>query len=81
MFYGVQTWDPVLIVAQIVTLQCLFYLSFGLLLYLLLGALELPVVAFAWPEWCHISTDTLRAWARAICGFSRHPALLQRKVS
>ncbi|KAK9903248.1 hypothetical protein WJX75_000688 [Coccomyxa subellipsoidea] len=37
MFYGASVWDPWLIIAQIVTVQCLYYLSFGLLLYLLLG--------------------------------------------
>ena len=37
MFYGANVWDPWLILAQIITVQCLFYLSFGLLLYVLLG--------------------------------------------
>jgi len=37
MFYGAQVWDPVLIVAQIVTLQCLFYLSLGALLFVFVG--------------------------------------------
>ena len=40
MFYGTQVWDPVLIVAQIVTIQCLFYISFGLLLWILVGKLN-----------------------------------------
>lgn len=30
MLYGASVWDPVLIVFQIVSLQCLFYLSLGL---------------------------------------------------
>ncbi|KAK9834018.1 hypothetical protein WJX81_003396 [Elliptochloris bilobata] len=37
MFYGAQVWDPLLILAQIVTLQCLFYLSLGALLFLFVG--------------------------------------------
>lgn len=37
MFYGSQVWDPILIVAQIVTIQCLFYISYGLLLWILVG--------------------------------------------
>ncbi|KXZ56181.1 hypothetical protein GPECTOR_1g156 [Gonium pectorale] len=37
MLYGAAVWDPVLIIAQIVTLQCLFYLSLGLWQGLLLG--------------------------------------------
>lgn len=38
MFYGQQTWDPVLICGQILALQALFYLSLGSILWLLLGA-------------------------------------------
>ena len=37
MFYGTQVWDPVLITAQIVTMQLLFYMSYGLLLWILVG--------------------------------------------
>jgi hypothetical protein len=33
-----QVWDPGLIVAQIVSVQCLFYLALGLLQAALLGA-------------------------------------------
>ncbi len=39
MFYGQQTWDPVLICSQILAVQALWYLSLGSLLWLLLGAL------------------------------------------
>ena len=38
MFYGQQTWDPILICGQILALQALFYLSIGSILWLLLGA-------------------------------------------
>lgn len=37
MFYGAVVWDPWLIVAQIVCLQCVYYLTLGLLLSLLVG--------------------------------------------
>lgn len=37
MFYGAAAWDPWLIVAQIVSLQCLYYLSLGLFLSILVG--------------------------------------------
>mmetsp|Transcript_8032 Transcript_8032/g.15951 ORF Transcript_8032/g.15951 Transcript_8032/m.15951 type:complete len:140 (-) Transcript_8032:863-1282(-) len=33
-FYGSQEWDPKLIVAQIVALQCLSYITYGMLLSL-----------------------------------------------
>ena len=38
MFYGSTVWDPVLISAQIITMQCLFYASLGLTLWLFVGA-------------------------------------------
>ncbi|CAL1400240.1 unnamed protein product [Linum trigynum] len=37
MFYGSIVWDPWLIVAQIVCLQCLYYLTVGLFLSILVG--------------------------------------------
>ncbi|CAM6093496.1 unnamed protein product [Calypogeia fissa] len=37
MFYGATIWDPWLIVAQIVCIQSLYYLSLGLLLTILVG--------------------------------------------
>ncbi|KAJ7295100.1 hypothetical protein O6H91_Y213100 [Diphasiastrum complanatum] len=37
MFYGAVIWDPWLIVSQIVCLQCLHYISLGLLLWLFVG--------------------------------------------
>ncbi|KAJ1687938.1 hypothetical protein LUZ63_019328 [Rhynchospora breviuscula] len=37
MFYGAIVWDPWLIVAQIVCLQCLFYLTLGLFMSVLVA--------------------------------------------
>ncbi|XP_023000404.1 protein SYS1 homolog [Cucurbita maxima] len=37
MFYGALVWDPWLIVAQIVCLQCLYYLTLGIFLATLVG--------------------------------------------
>lgn len=44
MFYGAVKWDPVLIIAQIIAIQCLFYMSLGLLLWLLLGEHGKPLL-------------------------------------
>lgn len=33
-----QTWDPVLITSQVVCVQCLFYISLGILQAIILGA-------------------------------------------
>ncbi len=37
MWHGARVFDPLLIVAQICVLQCLWYMSLGCLLWLLLG--------------------------------------------
>ncbi|KAF5191830.1 Sys1-like protein [Thalictrum thalictroides] len=37
MFYGAVVWDPWLIVSQIVCLQCLYYLTLGLFMSILVG--------------------------------------------
>lgn len=37
-----QVWDPVLIIGQIASIQCLFYLSLGMLLALALGKQRSP---------------------------------------
>ena len=38
VLFGSDVWDPARIVAQIVAMQCLFYLALGLLLYMTVGA-------------------------------------------
>ncbi|KAK6912096.1 Integral membrane protein SYS1-related [Dillenia turbinata] len=38
MFYGAVVWDPWLIVAQIVCLQCLYYLTLGTFMWILVGS-------------------------------------------
>ncbi|XP_078169077.1 structural molecules protein [Carex rostrata] len=37
MFYGALVWDPWLILAQIVCLQCMYYLTVGLFMSVLVG--------------------------------------------
>ena len=56
MFYGGQTWDPLLICGQILAVQALWYLSLGSLLWLLLGAQggKQPLATF-WLCW-HLQT-------------------------
>lgn len=38
MFYGAMVWDPWLILSQIVCLQCLYYLTLGFFMSILVGA-------------------------------------------
>ena len=47
MFLGPNVWDPWQIIAQIVAVQCLYYLSYGLLLTGLLG--ETASDLCSWP--------------------------------
>ncbi len=50
MLYGAEPWDPWRIVAQIVAVQCIYYLSLGLLLAILVGpyAPATPALLFDW---------------------------------
>lgn len=43
MFYGTQAWDPALIIAQIVTIQCVFYFSISVIDYFALSQMVKPV--------------------------------------
>ncbi|VAH61440.1 hypothetical protein VPH35_044582 [Triticum aestivum] len=76
MFYGAMVWDPWLIVAQIVCLQCLYYLGLGLFMALLVGTrvprltlLYLFDFATLTPRtttgWCAIASFLLAAIAGA----------------
>lgn len=46
----VQVWDPALIIAQIISVQCLFYISLGLIQAVTIGALGLPLPLWEWGE-------------------------------
>jgi hypothetical protein len=74
MFYGAMVWDPWLIVAQIVCLQCLYYLGLGTFMALLVGTrvprltlLYLFDFAILMPRtttgWCAIASFILAAIA------------------
>ncbi|TVU34351.1 hypothetical protein EJB05_16183 [Eragrostis curvula] len=76
MFYGAMVWDPWLIVSQIVCLQCLYYLTLGMLMSLLVGTrvprltlLYLFDFATLTPRtptgWCAIASFLLAAVAGA----------------
>ncbi|KAM0859331.1 hypothetical protein ACQ4PT_047258 [Festuca glaucescens] len=76
MFYGAMVWDPWLIVAQIVCLQCLYYLGLGTFMALLVGTrvprltlLYLFDFAILTPRtttgWCAIASFILAAIAGA----------------
>ncbi|KAG2282258.1 hypothetical protein Bca52824_053478 [Brassica carinata] len=62
MFYGTAVWDPWLIVAQIVCLQCSFYLSLGVFMILFLG-LRVPRLSLVYFfDYATLTTSTLTGW-------------------
>lgn len=62
MFYGPKVWDPVLIISQIVAVQCLWYLSLGCLLWLLLGPYVPRLSLHHVLDWRLISFRSFTGW-------------------
>lgn len=63
MFYGAVVWDPWLIVAQIVFLQCLYYLTLGLFLLLLVGTRVSRMSLVYFFDFAAVSTSTVTGWS------------------
>ncbi|GAQ79834.1 Integral membrane protein SYS1-related [Klebsormidium nitens] len=62
MFYGAMVWDPWLILAQILVLQCLFYLSLGGLLWVFVGSHELAFSLHHFFDWRYMTVRTVKGW-------------------
>ncbi|CAA2987253.1 SYS1 homolog [Olea europaea subsp. europaea] len=62
MFYGSVVWDPWLIVAQIVCLQCLYYLTLGVLLSLLVGSRVSKMSLFYFFDYAVVTASTVTGW-------------------
>ena len=62
MFYGATVWDPWLIVAQIACLQCLFYLSLGFYLWLLVGTHVPHFTLKYFFDFTYLSASSLVGW-------------------
>ncbi|XP_048140691.1 protein SYS1 homolog isoform X2 [Rhodamnia argentea] len=67
MFYGAVAWDPWLIVAQIVCLQCLYYLTLGLFLSLLVGTRVSRMSLVYFFDFAAVSTSTVTGWSVIAC--------------
>jgi hypothetical protein len=44
MFYGTSQYDPVYIIAQIASIQAIFYITLGALFWFLVGKLETAIL-------------------------------------
>ncbi|XP_071725017.1 uncharacterized protein [Rutidosis leptorrhynchoides] len=62
MFYGATIWDPCLIVTQIVCLQCLYYLTLGVLLSILVGSHLSRMSLVYFFDYAALTTSTVTGW-------------------
>ncbi|XP_054781256.1 uncharacterized protein LOC129294956 isoform X1 [Prosopis cineraria] len=62
MFYGAVVWDPWLIVAQIVCLQCLYYITLGVFLSILVGTRVSRLSLVYFFDYVTITTSTVTGW-------------------
>eukprot|EP00252_Welwitschia_mirabilis_P014673 TRINITY_DN3235_c0_g2_i1.p1 TRINITY_DN3235_c0_g2~~TRINITY_DN3235_c0_g2_i1.p1 ORF type:complete len:153 (+),score=11.34 TRINITY_DN3235_c0_g2_i1:660-1118(+) len=62
MFYGATVWDPWLIISQIVCLQCLYYLTLGFFMWLLVGTRVPRLTLLFFFDYTLLSTSTVTGW-------------------
>lgn len=62
MFYGAVAWDPWMIVAQIVCLQCLYYLTLGLFLGILVGTRVSRLSLVYFFDYATLTASTVTGW-------------------
>uniref|UniRef100_A0A7S0V3X6 Protein SYS1 homolog n=1 Tax=Polytomella parva TaxID=51329 RepID=A0A7S0V3X6_9CHLO len=66
MLYGVNVWDPILIISQIVALQAVFYLISGLLQLVSLGR-YIPQLSISYIfDYRHLSFTSMLGWMEII---------------
>lgn len=78
MFYGAMVWDPWLIVSQIVCLQCLYYLTLGVLMSILVGTRVPRLTLFYLFDFATLTPRTPTGWCviasfilAAVAGYAR----------
>ncbi|XP_051119168.1 uncharacterized protein LOC127243276 isoform X2 [Andrographis paniculata] len=62
MFYGAVAWDPWLIVAQIVCLQCLYYITLGSLMSILVGPRVSRMSLAYFFDFATVTASTVTGW-------------------
>lgn len=62
MFYGAVVWDPWLIVAQIVCLQCLYYVTLGVFLMVLVGTRVSRMSLVYFFDYVTLTASTVTGW-------------------
>lgn len=67
--FGATVWDPALIIAQIITVQCFFYTNLGLFLYLLVGPYVQQIALYHFLDWQGVSFRSFTGWMLATANF------------
>ncbi|XXG56089.1 hypothetical protein AAC387_Pa03g3595 [Persea americana] len=62
MFYGAVVWDPWIIVAQIVCLQCLYYIALGVFLSILVGVRLSRMSLVYFFDYSTVTASTVTGW-------------------
>lgn len=62
MFYGSVVWDPWLIVAQIVCLQCLYYLTLGVFVSIFVGTRVSHMSLVYFFDFATVTASTVTGW-------------------
>ncbi|KAI3777806.1 hypothetical protein L1987_47609 [Smallanthus sonchifolius] len=62
MFYGSVVWDPWLIVAEIVCIQCLYYLTLGVFMTVLVGTRVSRMSLVYFFDYATITLSTVTGW-------------------
>lgn len=62
MFYGAVVWDPWLIVAQIGCLQCIYYLTLGMFLQILVGTRVSRMSLIYFFDYATVTASTVTGW-------------------
>ncbi|MCD7453384.1 hypothetical protein HAX54_020799 [Datura stramonium] len=62
MFYGTAVWDPWLIVAQIACFQCLYYLTLGIFMAILVGTRVSRMSLVYFFDYATVTASTVTGW-------------------
>lgn len=67
--YGSAVWDPTLIIAQIIAVQCCYWASLGMLIWLLVGPYVPKVTIYQFFDWRWISFHSFTGWMLVTANF------------
>ena len=67
MFYGANVWDPLMIISQIVAMQCLCYLSLGLLQWMVIAPYHSGHITLHFIfDWRYLNVHSFNGWLTVV---------------